>query len=31
MSDTEPDAMKDISHTPPEGDSVTHVWHRGDE
>lgn len=21
--------MKDISHTPPEGDSVTNVWQRG--
>jgi hypothetical protein len=21
--------MKDISHTPPEGESVTNVWQRG--
>ena len=21
--------MKDVSHTPPNGDSVTNVWHRG--
>ncbi|WP_318569576.1 hypothetical protein [Salinigranum marinum] len=21
--------MKDVSHTPPEGDSVTNVWQRG--
>lgn len=21
--------MKDVSHTPPTGDSVTNVWHRG--
>jgi hypothetical protein len=21
--------MKEISHTPPEGDSVTNVWQRG--
>lgn len=23
--------MKDVSHTPPAGESVTNVWHRGDE
>jgi len=23
--------MKDVSHTPPSGESVTNVWHRGDE
>lgn len=23
--------MKDVSHTPPEGESVTNVWHRGSE
>ncbi len=23
--------MKDVSHTPPNGDSVTNVWNRGDE
>ncbi len=22
--------MKDVNHTPPEGESVTNVWHRGD-
>lgn len=22
--------MKDVKHTPPEGESVTNVWHRGD-
>lgn len=30
----EPDTqltMKEVSHTPTEGESVTHVWHRGDE
>jgi hypothetical protein len=27
-SDTTP-RMKDISHTPPEGESVTNVWQRG--
>lgn len=21
--------MKEVSHTPPEGDSVTNVWQRG--
>lgn len=21
--------MKDVSHTPPTGESVTNVWHRG--
>ncbi len=21
--------MKDVSHTPPNGESVTNVWHRG--
>jgi hypothetical protein len=26
--DTTP-RMKDVSHTPPEGDSVTNVWGRG--
>lgn len=23
--------MKEVSHTPPEGDSVTNVWQRGRE
>ncbi len=23
--------MKDVSHTPPNGESVTNVWNRGDE
>ncbi len=23
--------MKDVSHTPPNGDTVTNVWERGDE
>ena len=23
--------MKEVSHTPPNGDSVTNVWDRGDE
>ena len=23
--------MKDVSHTPPTGDSVTNVWNRGGE
>ncbi len=32
MDDTEPTlTMKDVSHTPTEGDSVTNVWHRGNE
>jgi hypothetical protein len=26
--DTTP-RMKDVSHTPPEGESVTNVWQRG--
>ncbi len=25
------DTMKDVSHTPPAGGSVTNVWHRGGE
>jgi hypothetical protein len=30
-SDTQTDTplMKEISHTPPEGDTVTNVWQRG--
>lgn len=23
------ETMKNVSHTPPAGDSVTNVWHRG--
>ncbi len=23
--------MKDVSHTPPNGESVTNVWERGNE
>jgi len=23
--------MKEVSHTPPNGESVTNVWERGDE
>lgn len=23
------DSMKDVSHTPPEGEDLTHVWERG--
>lgn len=23
--------MRDVSHTPPAGTSVTNVWHRGHE
>ena len=22
--------MRDVSHKPPNGDTVTNVWHRGD-
>lgn len=29
MADTNEDRMKDVSHTPPNGDSVTNVWERG--
>ncbi len=31
MADQRTQTMKDVSHTPPSGDSVTNVWHRGDE
>jgi hypothetical protein len=27
-SDTTP-RMRDVSHTPPEGESITNVWQRG--
>jgi hypothetical protein len=23
--------MRDVSHTPPDGHTVTNVWHRGEE
>ena len=29
MSDTTNATMKDVSHTPPDGYSVTNVWDRG--
>jgi len=29
MTDRDRDPMKDVSHTPPNGDSVTNVWERG--
>lgn len=29
MADTNEDRMKDVSHTPPNGESVTNVWERG--
>ena len=29
MSSDDTPRMKEISHTPPEGDSVTNVWQRG--
>ncbi len=29
--DARTETMKDVSHTPPDGESVTNVWHRGDE
>lgn len=29
--DTERPTMKDVTHTPPAGESVTNVWHRGEE
>jgi|GEM_PF-548636 hypothetical protein len=29
MTDRNRDSMKDVSHTPPNGDSVTNVWERG--
>ena len=32
MSDHDgPATMRDVSHRPPDGDSVTGVWARGDE
>jgi hypothetical protein len=29
MADHDQDRMKDVSHTPPNGESVTNVWERG--
>ncbi|WP_275690760.1 hypothetical protein [Halorubellus sp. JP-L1] len=29
MADRNSDSMKDVSHTPPNGESVTNVWERG--
>jgi hypothetical protein len=29
MTSSDTRSMKDVSHTPPEGDSVTNVWQRG--
>lgn len=29
MADHNRDRMKDVSHTPPNGESVTNVWDRG--
>jgi len=29
MADANRDRMKDVSHTPPNGESVTNVWERG--
>ncbi len=29
MAEQPTQTMKDVSHTPPNGDSVTNVWHRG--
>lgn len=31
MSKKTSSTMKDVSHTPPAGDSVTNVWNRGGE
>ena len=32
MSNTDPAmTMKQVSHEPTEGETVTHVWHRGEE
>jgi hypothetical protein len=25
------ETMRDVSHTPPKGASITNVWHRGGE
>ncbi|EJN61279.1 hypothetical protein [Halogranum rubrum] len=30
-TDDEPEAMKDIDHTPPHGESANEVWERGGE
>ena len=29
MAERNSDRMKDVSHTPPNGESVTNVWERG--
>lgn len=29
MAERNRDQMKDVSHTPPNGESVTNVWERG--
>jgi hypothetical protein len=29
MPERNTDSMKDVSHTPPNGESVTNVWERG--
>ncbi|WP_281259270.1 hypothetical protein [Salinigranum rubrum] len=29
MTSSDTPLMKEVSHTPPEGDSVTNVWQRG--
>lgn len=29
MAERDREPMKDVSHTPPNGDSVTNVWERG--
>lgn len=32
MTDIDPDmTMKEVSHEPTEGETVTNVWNRGDE
>ena len=31
MADTNKQTLKDVSHTPPFGESITNIWHRGDE
>jgi len=31
MSDHDTQTLKDVSHTPPTGEPVTNVWHRGEE
>ncbi len=31
MADTPKQTLKDVDHTPPNGDSVDNVWDRGTE